>query len=162
MAAGRPNFVWTEEIEDEILDKIMEGRVPAEFLGDDRESHLPGVTTLYKHLRDDEKFAKKYTRAKEFQADIEFDEIREIADDASNDWMERNDPNNPGWQLNHDHVQRSRLRIDARKWRASKMAPKKYGDKIEATLQNPDGSALNLLNQVGGKFAPKRIDESAS
>lgn len=158
MPAGRPTFDWTEEIEDAILDKIMEGQIPADFLGEGREDGMPGVTTLYKHLRDSDSFAKKYARAKEFQADIEFDEIREIADDASNDWMERNDPNNPGWQLNHDHVQRSRLRIDARKWRASKMAPKKYGDKIEATFQNPDGSQMDMGTRITIVRPPKRED----
>ena len=129
--AGAPTFKWTEEIEDQILDEIMSGRVPADFLGPSRDDSLPGVNTLYKRLRDDDTFAKKYARAKEFQAETEFDAILEIADNASNDWMEKNDPDNPGWQLNHDHIQRSKLRVDARKWRASKMAPKKYGDKVE-------------------------------
>lgn len=127
---GRPAFEWTPEIEDDILDLIMDGELPTEFLGKDRDERFPGLTTFFKHLRDDDEFSKKYARAKEFQAEAEVDQIRAIADDASNDWMERNDPENPGWVLNHDHVQRSKLRIDARKWRAAKLAPKKYGDRV--------------------------------
>jgi hypothetical protein len=43
------------------------------------------------------------------------DELLEIADDATNDWIERNDPDNPGWHVNGEHIQRSRVRIDTRK-----------------------------------------------
>jgi len=39
-------------------------------------------------------------------------------------------------------VARSRLRIDARKWLASKLAPKKYGDKVAAELSGPDGGPI--------------------
>ena len=45
--------------------------------------------------------------------------------------METNDPDNPGYRLNGEHVQRSRLRVDARKWRAAKMANGKYGERLE-------------------------------
>ncbi len=38
-----------------------------------------------------------------------------------------------GWQLNGEHVQRSRLRVDTRKWILSKLAPKRYGDKLQHT-----------------------------
>lgn len=57
----------------------------------------------------------------------------EIADDASNDWMERTgkDGESIGWQLNGEHVNRSKLRIDTRKWIMERMAPKTYGSKQE-------------------------------
>lgn len=128
---GRPGFEWTEEIEDRILDQFMEGRSFRDFLGANREEGLPSIPTFFKHLRDSKTFSERYTRAREFQADIEFEEIKEISDNASNDWMEVNDPDNPGYRVNGEHVQRSRLRIDARKWRAAKMANGKYGDKLE-------------------------------
>ncbi len=35
--------------------------------------------------------------------------------------------------VDHEHIQRSRLRVDARKWLMSKMAPKKYGEKLQHT-----------------------------
>jgi hypothetical protein len=40
-------------------------------------------------------------------------------------------------------VARARLRIDARKWLASKLAPKKYGDKLAAEVSGPDGGPVN-------------------
>lgn len=129
---GRPPFAWTEEIEDAIMDEIMEGRSFRDFMvGEGRDHRFPSVPTFFKRLRDDEAFFKRYARAREFQADQEFEEMKEIADNSSNDWMERNDPENPGYVFNHDHVQRSKLRIDTRKFRVVKMAPKKYGDKVE-------------------------------
>lgn len=72
-------------------------------------------------------------RARETQADAIFDEILDIADDGSNDWMEKHDGEggNIGWRENGEAIQRSRLRIDARKWMAGKLRPKVYGDKVE-------------------------------
>jgi hypothetical protein len=78
-------------------------------------------------------FRQQYAHAREVQAETIFDDILDIADDARNDWMERRngEDEESSWTLNGEHIQRSRLRIDARKWMASKLAPKKYGDKLE-------------------------------
>jgi hypothetical protein len=70
-----------------------------------------------------------YARAKEQQADLLAEEIIEIADDSSKDLQGYDDYNNP--IENKEFVNRSKLRVDARKWVASKLKPKKYGDKLE-------------------------------
>lgn len=70
------------------------------------------------------------------------EEIIEIADDGSNDWMERNDKDNPGFVANGEHIQRSRLRSDNRKWLLSKLAARKYGDKLEHT--GPEGGPIQV------------------
>jgi len=57
------------------------------------------------------------------------DELFEIADDGSNDWMIKNEPENPGYAINGEHVSRSRLRLDTRKWALAKALPKIFGDK---------------------------------
>jgi hypothetical protein len=62
------------------------------------------------------------------QADALFDEALEIADDASGDWTADKDGKKT---LDHEHVQLSRLRVDTRKWAAGKLAPKRYGDKMQ-------------------------------
>ena len=54
----------------------------------------------------------------------------EIADEASEDWITAKDG---ARVLDHEHVQRSRLRVDTRKWAAGKLAPKRYGDKLQHT-----------------------------
>jgi len=51
-----------------------------------------------------------------------------------------------GWQLNGDHVQRSRLRIETRKWILSKALPKIYGDKVAVT--DSDGGKLTIQFSV--------------
>lgn len=67
-----------------------------------------------------------YMRAREAQADKMVEDILAIADDGRNDTYQTDS----GEAVNHDVIARSRLRVDARKWLASKMAPKKYGDKL--------------------------------
>jgi hypothetical protein len=44
-----------------------------------------------------------------------------------------------GWGLNGEHIQRSRVRIDTRKWMLSKMLPKSYGDKTEVAVVGANG-----------------------
>lgn len=74
-------------------------------------------------------FGDMYARAKAVGLDVMADGLVDIADDGRNDWMERNGGDCPGWQLNGEHVQRSKLRVDARKWYLAKLAPKKYGER---------------------------------
>lgn len=94
--------------------------------------------TLWRWIATDKEFSEQYARAKELGADCVAEEMLEIADDGSNDWMESNKPNDPGYDFNGEHVQRSRLRVDARKWYLSKIAPKKYGDKVINTHEGGD------------------------
>ena len=91
-----------------------------------RDKDMPNQDSFYKWLRNKPGLAEKYTHAREAQADTIFNEILDIADDGRNDFMERETGEVP----DHELVQRSRLRIDARKWMAGKLAPKKYGDKL--------------------------------
>jgi hypothetical protein len=86
-----------------------------------------------------------YARAREEQADAIFDEVLNIADDARNDWMEKHDEDgaNIGWRENGEAIRRSQLRIDARKWMAGKLRPKKYGDKLE--LSGDSESPLQVV-----------------
>lgn len=81
--------------------------------------------TFTKWIDSDPARSEQYARAREAQADKMADDILTISDDGSNDTYETED----GTRTNQDVIARSRLRVDARKWLASKMAPKKYGDK---------------------------------
>lgn len=98
------------------------------------EDDTPSETTFYKWLDDDEGGAKaeRYSRAREARADYIFDEMIEIADDASNDYMERQNRDGSTTEvLDSEHVQRSTLRIRTRQWMLGRMAPSKYGDKLD-------------------------------
>jgi hypothetical protein len=137
---GRPSD-FTQKTADAICTRLAAGEsLRAICLSDG----MPDKSTVFRWLAINEPFRDQYARAREAQADFYAEEIIEISDDGTNDWMERRSEAEKGagiesgWVLNGEHVQRSRLRVDARKWFASKVAPKKYGDKIEATLQGGD------------------------
>lgn len=105
---------------------------------------MPDARTVYRWLESHEEFRQQYARAREDQADALAEEILEIADDSAADYVETDD----GPRLNSEHVQRSRLRVDARKWLASKMAPKKYGDKLELAGDQNNPIRLERIERV--------------
>jgi hypothetical protein len=86
-----------------------------------------------------------YTAAREAQADYIAEELLEIADNATNDWMERRRENGSiTMVLNGEHVQRSRLRIDTRKFLLAELQPKKYADHVTTAVTGPDGGAIRI------------------
>lgn len=87
-------------------------------------------------------FTELYTKARESLLEHWAEEITEIADDGSNDWMSSVDPDNPGYRLNGEHINRSRLRVDTRKWLLSKLAARKYGDRVAAEVSGPNGGPI--------------------
>lgn len=134
---GRPS-IFTDELAATICDRIADGQTLREIC---RDEAMPGSTTVKRWLRQDEAFRTQYAQAREEQAEHFADEIAEIADDGSNDWMDRQLENGRVVRtLDHEHVSRSKLRIDTRKWLMSKVAPKRYGDRTELT--GPGGAPL--------------------
>lgn len=128
------------EIFNFICKEIESGKSLREVLRDN--DNMPSTQTLYKWIDSDSEKSKQYARACELRADIIFDEMLEIADDGRNDYMTKEIGDGIEVQvLNSEHIQRSRLRIDARKWILSKMVPKKYGDKTDITT---NGKQINI------------------
>ncbi len=121
------NSTFTQEVGDYICLRLARGDAVRVIL---RENGMPSSVAFYSWLKQYPEFLVQYQNAREIQADTLADEILEIADDGRNDWMASNDPNNPGYKQNGEHYNRSRLRVDSRKWYASKVAPKKYGERI--------------------------------
>ena len=120
---------YTKDVAAQICQYIMEGMSIREI---ERQESMPCSTTIFNWLAKDKNgFVEQYTRAKECQSEYMAEEMLEISDNAQNDYMERNHKDNEGWQANGEHIQRSRLRIETRKWLMSKMKPKKYGDKLQ-------------------------------
>lgn len=126
-----------KKIKDKICDIISTNTIGLHRLVKNYND-LPAVSTIMLWLANDKDFSEQYARARETQADLLADEIIEIADDTVNDskFTENGEIENKEW------INRSRLRVDARKWKASKLAPKKYGDKVDVTtggekIQNP-------------------------
>lgn len=138
MPAGRPT---------KYRDRVARGICLRLMLGESLRSICsrklyPSKVTVLTWLHKHPEFLAQYTQAREMQQEHYLDEMFEIADDASNDWMERHDKegNNIGWQLNGEHVNRSRLRVDTRKWVMERMAAKKYAPRKNIDHSSSDGS----------------------
>lgn len=126
-----------------------------------KSDDTPAMSTVFKWLSLVPSFAEQYARAREAQADAIFDEIIDIADDGSNDWMERRREDGSVDELvNHEHIQRSKLRIDARRWMAGKMRPKVYGEKI--LHAGHDGGSIKTESQVDVVDLAQRLREAAA
>jgi len=115
-----------------IIDKIEEGKPVRVIL---KEQDMPSTQTFFKWLNEDSEKAKLYACACEVRADKIFEDIIFIADATEDDIIT---DINGNLVTNHNVIQRDRLRVDARKWIASKLNPKKYGDKIDMTTNGKE------------------------
>lgn len=141
-----------------ICERIADGRSLRDICADD---DMPVKSSILKWLGLHQDFADQYARAREAQADHFAEEILDIADDGTNDWMKRQQGEETVEVANHEHISRSKLRVDARKWLMSKMAPKKYGDKITQEVTGADGAPLvPVLNVSIGGAGPKPSSEA--
>lgn len=120
----RARVIYSDDLCDLIFNRIIDGEALSRICADD---DMPTRKMFYEWLKNDEQLQKKYALATEIRADKLAEDILQIADDGANDTYLDEDGNS---RTDHDVVARSRLRVDARKWLASKMAPKKYGDKL--------------------------------
>lgn len=126
---------------------------------------MPGVSTVFRWLsaanREDwaDDFREQYARAKEEAADAMAEDILDISDNGSNDWMEKHYGDSITWVTNGEALQRSRLRIDTRKFLMSKMKPKRYGEKLDLTTggdklnRGMSDAELNTILQRAGNLA---------
>lgn len=162
MPPGRPSE-YSDEIAEEILTRIMGGESLREVC---RSGGMPARSTVHLWVAKGKEgeepyntFSDRYAKACEIRAYEMFDELMEIADNGSNDWMDRNGEGE-GWQLNGEALQRSRLRVDARKWALSKMIPKTFGDKVEVDNTSSDGSMTPQPATIVIQGVPADHDDS--
>ncbi len=157
---GRPSK-YTPELAATICERIADGEPLRSVC---RDATMPDKSTVLRWLGNDEnaEFRDQYAHAREMQADGLFEEALEIADDVSSDWTEYKDGKKV---FDHERVQRSRLRVDTRKWAAGKLAPKVYGDKLQHTgdgggpirvrpdLSKLTDEELNAIERILGRTA---------
>lgn len=144
---GRPTK-YTKAIADKICEQLANGMTLREVC---RAEDMPPEQTVRRWaLEDREGFSAQYARAREIGYMVMADELLEISDDGRNDWMERNGEDDRGWVANGEHMGRSRLRVDTRKWLLSKALPKLYGDKITTTHEAGDtlGELLGSISEL--------------
>jgi hypothetical protein len=122
------------EYSDEVALAVCEGIASGETLrAVCKRPDLPTESTV-RHwvVKDVNGFAAKYQRAREMQADMIADQILTIADEASGD---------------KDAIAKARLQIDARRWLAGVLLPRKYGQRIAAELTGANGGPIKTEQQ---------------
>lgn len=135
MPAGRPSS-YSQDIADAICERLSCGESLRSIC---RDENTPGLSTVFKWLAAVPEFREQYAHAREAQAEALFDEIIEIADTPQ--IGQKTVSKATGVEITEaDMIEHRRLQVEARKWIASKLAPKKYGDKIEHDLKSSDGS----------------------
>ena len=125
---GRPT-IFNQSIADIICIRISEGESLREIVKTDG---MPDRSTVYEWLLRNKEFADQYTRAREEQADTYADEIIAIADEQPEiiAVVDKKTGALIEHKLDNAFLQWQKNRIDARKWTAMKLKPKKYGDKL--------------------------------
>jgi hypothetical protein len=133
---GRPTG-YSDELAAEICRRISLGEsLQGMCAGED----LPTQTTVYRWLQQYETFREMYAQAREDQADFQADELVKLADEeplmiVDDKGVSRVDSAWVAWQKN---------RIDTRKWTASKLKPRKYGDKVGVEHSGNVGLSINI------------------
>lgn len=134
---GRPSD-FTQEIGDAICERLADGEsLRAICAGED----MPHRATVFRWIAAHDAFRDQYALAREEQAESLADEIVGISDEA--DVTAKVEGEEVRLALDATAVARNRLRVDARKWVASKLKPKKYGDKM--TLAGDKESPLHTV-----------------
>jgi hypothetical protein len=119
---GRPTK-YSLEIALKICDRLADGESLANITKDDG---MPRKTAVYEWLATKKEFAELYARAREDQADSLADQIIALADEMP---MEITDDKGKT-RFDSAYVQWQKNRVDARKWIAAKLKPRKYSDRI--------------------------------
>lgn len=124
---GRPGL-YTPELGDEICRRLAEGESLNSICKTDG---FPAESTVRSWIVDvKHPLTASYTRARELGYLKMADELLDIADDSTNDYMDRVGKDGEVTRvLDQEAMARSRLRLDTRKWMLSKMLPKVFGDK---------------------------------
>jgi hypothetical protein len=152
------------EIEDVILGELMCGRTLTDIC---RDPDMPHVRSVQKWLATDrDGFAARYQQAREIGCAIMADDMVDIADDRTGDWIVRTHKDGTTEAiLDPERVNRRLVRIKTRRWRVSKILPRTYGDRPDLTARQERGDSwADLLKAVDGKTRglPNKVRGSES
>lgn len=106
------------EIQEKLLAEIQTGRSLRQVCTDEG---MPHFTTVLRWVAADGQFASKYARARTAQADTLFDRMEAVEEAVSAGTMD-------------SHA--ARVVLDSMRWRASKLAPKVYGDRLDVQVSD--------------------------
>jgi len=136
---GRPSS-YNPDIATAICERIALGETLASINDDPT---MPSSSTIMRWVFSIPEFQEQYRLARDIQAELQVDEIIDIADDGRNDWVEKRRANGDTFIVpDREHISRSALRIESRKWIASHRLPKRYGNRFSAEVSGPDGGPI--------------------
>ena len=155
-----PRRVFDQKVADIICIGLSEGMSLRQILKADTTGVLPAQSTVYEWLLRHPLFAEQYARAREEQADTNADEILEIADEMPPEYTDEKGRTS----LDVTYIQWQKNRIEARKWTAAKLRPKKYGDRVAvegveggAPITTQDATANKFLEVIRNMEMTKRV-----
>lgn len=159
MAAKFKTKYTQEEIkraQDIIIEKIIQGKSLSRIFREDIDMDLPSMSKVFDWLNPklkyyDQAFAERYARATTVRSEKIFDEILEIADDSSQDYYV---DDNGKRKFDSEHWQRSKLKIEARKWFLAKVLPSKYGERSTTVIESE-----SLVPIMTKRMDPKSKDK---
>jgi len=140
-----------------ILERMAGGESVLQISKDER---MPSRSTIMLWVAQDKGgFAERYQQACIARAHFWADEILDIADDSTNDYITRQNKNGDDIEVvNTENIQRSRLRVDARKWILSKMLPQ-FSDKGDNTPDETDPVPHKVIIEVQDARKPEESEE---
>jgi hypothetical protein len=151
---------YSEELAQAICSRLAEGASLRQICA---SQDMPDSVTVLRWLDQHSTFRQQYARAREVQAEHWADEIIEIADNAVNDWEERERKDGTtSMAVRHDHISRAKLRIDTRKWLMSRLVPKKYGDTREMAGKEEEVSDLEAARAIAFLFTKALKEDEAN
>jgi len=134
---GRPTL-YSPEMANEIAFRLSAPESMRSICADD---NMPDRSTVARWMATQPDFAAMITHARELQAWAFADEILAIADDKAGD-VTMSPDGKP--IVNWESVQRAKLRCDARRWYASKLAPKKFGERVTQEVTGAEGGPVMI------------------
>jgi len=153
MPGGRPT-IHTKKLADTICSRLAAGESMRSV---SRDEAMPVMTTMFRWLREKPEFKQQYDTAKEESADALAEDMLDIADNqVSQPILVDGKPildskGNAIMVKDAVGVAHAKLRVDTRKWAASKLKPKKYGDKIQTETKHTfdlSGLSTEELNAI--------------
>lgn len=122
-SVGRPS-TYSPEIADAICEQMIAGR---DLLDICKDGDMPSRSSVYRWLNDYPEFEAQYARAREAMADLELRNLKQLADDCT-----------------EENVNSTRVKLNHHQWRLMKIAPRTYGDRTQTALTGADGGPIRI------------------
>ena len=131
-----------------VLAALANGQSLKSLYRENPEVPAPSTVRLWAIKDEPPGFAERYALARELHADALIDEAMAIADQTDQDTITKVGKDGTEYQVpNSEWIARSRLRVDTRQWAAGRLAPRKWGDKLD--LSGSIDGQLRIIDDTG-------------